>query len=87
MNSEPLASDLLSEGIAKLKMLPSEKQLEVLDFIEFLQAKVNHQGIARRNGQPGISALEAAGDIVGCVEGSEDLSTGFGLEARARGGS
>ena len=35
MNSEPLAS-LQSEGIAKLKMLPQEKQLEVLDFIEFL---------------------------------------------------
>ena len=75
MNSEPLASAQLSEGIAKLKMLPFEKQLEVLDFIEFLQAKVNQQGGARSNWQPGISALEAAGDLVGCVEGAEDLST------------
>lgn len=76
MNSEPLASDLLSEGIAKLKMLPFEKQLEVLDFIEFLQAKVNQRfGGARSNWQPGRSALEAAGDLVGCVEGPEDLSS------------
>ena len=36
MNSEPLASLQLSEGIAKLKMLPQEKQLEVLDFIRTL---------------------------------------------------
>ncbi|WP_219335955.1 DUF2281 domain-containing protein [Chroococcidiopsis thermalis] len=74
MNSEPLASTQLSEGIAKLKMLPEEKQLEVLDFIEFLQAKVERQGEARSNWQHGISALEAAGDLVGCVEGPEDLS-------------
>ena len=75
MNSEPLASALLSEGIAKLKMLPFEKQLEVLDFIEFLQAKVNQHLGSRSNWQPGISALEAAGDLVGCVEGPEDLSS------------
>ncbi|WP_250122469.1 DUF2281 domain-containing protein [Chroococcidiopsis sp. CCMEE 29] len=75
MNSEPLASVQLSEGIAKLKMLPQEKQLEVLDFIEFLQAKVNQQGKAKSSWQPGISALEAAGDLVGSVEGPEDLST------------
>lgn len=75
MSSESLASAQLSEGIAKLKMLPFEKQQEVLDFIEFLQAKVNQQGGARSNQQPGISALEAAGDLIGCVEGPEDLST------------
>ena len=75
MNSEPLASLQLSEGITKLKMLPQEKQLEVLDFIEFLQTKVNQQGEARSNRQPKISALEAAGDLVGCVEGPDDLST------------
>ena len=75
MSSEPLASVQLSEGIAKLKMLPQEKQQEVLDFIEFLQTKVNHQDISRKNWQPGISALLAADDLVGCVEGPEDLST------------
>lgn len=41
MSFESLASTQLSEGIAQLKMLPFEKQQEVLDFIEFLQAKVN----------------------------------------------
>ncbi len=75
MNSEPLASAQLSEGITKLKMLPQEKQLLVLDFIEFLQAKVNQQSGAKSNWQPGTSALEAAGDLVGCVEEPEDLST------------
>ena len=39
MNSEPLASAQLSEGIAKLKMLPQEKQLEVVGLIEFLQSE------------------------------------------------
>ncbi len=68
-SSEPLASVHLSEGIAKLKMLPQEKQQEVLDFIEFLQTKVNRQDISRKNRQTGISALSAAGDLVGCVEG------------------
>lgn len=75
MNSEPLASVQLSEGIAKLKMLPQDKQLLVLDFIEFLQAKVEWQDKARSNWSPGISAKAAAGDLVGCVEGPEDLST------------
>jgi hypothetical protein len=75
MSSEPLASVQLSEGIAKLKMLPQEKQLLLLDFIEFLQTKVNHQDISRKNWQLGISALSAAGHLVGCVEGPEDLST------------
>lgn len=75
MSSESLASAQLSEGIAKLKMLPSEKQQEVLDFIEFLQAGVERQDASRKNWYSGISALEAAGDLVGCVEGPEDLST------------
>ena len=75
MSSDSLASAQLSEGIAKLKMLPQDKQQQVLDFIEFLQAKVERQGGARSNWQQGISALEAAGNLVGCVEGPEDLST------------
>lgn len=75
MNSEPLTSAYLSEGIARLKMLPQEKQFLVLDFIEFLQTKANHQDKSRKNLQPEISALSAAGDLVGCVEGPEDLST------------
>ena len=32
MSSDSLASAQLSEGIAKLKMLPEEKQLEVTGF-------------------------------------------------------
>ena len=84
MNSQPLASVQLPEGIAKLKMLPQEKQLEVLDFIEFLQVKVNQRGKAKSSWRSGISALDAAGNLVGCVEGPEDMSTGFGrLEQEA----
>lgn len=75
MSSEQLASAQLSEGINKLKMLPIEKQQEVLDFIESLQAKVNQPDVSKKNWQPGTSALEAAGDLVGCVEGPSDLST------------
>ena len=61
--------------IEKLEMLPLEKQQEVLDFVEFLQARL------LRSEQPlvkvsGVSALEAAGDLVGCVKGRpQDLST------------
>jgi len=61
--------------IEKLEMLPLEKQQEVLDFVEFLQARL------LRSEQPlvkvsGVSALEAAGDLVGCVKGGPpDLST------------
>ncbi|UBF30512.1 DUF2281 domain-containing protein (plasmid) [Kovacikia minuta CCNUW1] len=66
-------------AIAALKTLPPDKQQEALDFIEFLQMKLQ-QPLERE-----VSVLEAAGDLIGAVEGPGDLSTnpkymeGFGL--------
>lgn len=59
--------------IKKLQSLSAEKQQEVLDFVEFLEAKVKRE--ASVEASEAESALEAAGDLVGCVEGPEDLST------------
>lgn len=59
----------------KLNTLPPEKQQEVLDFVEFLQSKMNGTNHRPLNHQP-ISALEAAGEWVGCIDGGPpDLST------------
>ena len=58
--------------IKKLQSLSAEKQQEVLDFVEFLEAKVKRE--ASVEASESESALEAAGDLVGCVEGPEDLS-------------
>lgn len=55
--------------IAALKTLPLDKQQEALNFIEFLQTKLQQS-----SGQE-ISVLEAAGDLIGAVEGPGDLST------------
>lgn len=68
--------------IEKLRALPTDKQQEVLDFTEFLELKVS------KNSPGGsVSVLEAAGDLIGCLEGGPlDLSTnqkymeGFGAE-------
>lgn len=56
-------------AIAALKALPPDKQQEALDFIEFLQMKLQQPS------EQGISVLEAAGDLIGAVEGLGDLST------------
>ncbi len=58
-----------------LEALPPDKQQEVLDFLEFLKAKGKTQVAPVQSWQPGVSALVAAGELVGCVEGPEDLST------------
>ena len=61
--------------IEKLATLPPDKQQEVLDFVEFLQARLlpSQQPLAD---EPTVSALEAAGDLVGCIKGGPpDLST------------
>lgn len=54
------------------RSLPLEKQEELLDFAEFLKAKFNH--LESTSTAP-ISAFDAAGDLIGCVEGPDDLST------------
>ncbi|HEY9629418.1 MAG TPA: DUF2281 domain-containing protein [Coleofasciculaceae cyanobacterium] len=67
-----------------LQTLPSIKQQEVLDFVEFLKSK---QQISRSEFERPMSALELAGDLVGSLQGGpSDLSTnqkymeGFGEE-------
>ncbi len=60
--------------VEKLRVLPLNKQQEVLDFVEFLESKSNgHPSAAKR--WEGMTALEAARKYVGTVEGPEDLST------------
>ena len=61
--------------VEKLSTLPLEKQQEVLDFVEFLQAQMQKRELRVPKWQPGVSALTAAQEFVGCVEGPEDLST------------
>lgn len=77
---------ITEQVIEKLETLPLEKQQEVLDFVEFLQGRLLQAEESRHQSRP-ISALEAAGDLVGCIKGgSSDVSTnpiymdGFGEE-------
>ncbi|RCJ31284.1 hypothetical protein A6769_31475 [Nostoc punctiforme NIES-2108] len=59
----------------KVLTLSKEQQQQVLDFIEFLQLKSLTVEFKHDDGRP-MSALEAAGDLVGCVDsGPGDLST------------
>lgn len=67
-----------------LQTLSSTEQQEVLDFAEFLKSK-RQASLPEPERQ--MSALELAGDLVGCLEGGPpDLSTnpkymeGFGEE-------
>jgi len=46
----------------------------VLDFVEFLQSKMVQVDSSSQE-QPEISVLTLAQKYMGCVEGSEDLST------------
>jgi hypothetical protein len=60
--------------IEKLRVLPLDKQQEVLDFVEFLESRSNgHPPVTSR--WKGMTALEAAQRYAGTVEGPEDLST------------
>ncbi|MDZ8035465.1 MULTISPECIES: hypothetical protein [unclassified Nostoc] len=59
----------------KVLTLSKEQQQQVLDFVEFLQLKSSTVEFKHHDGTP-MSALEAAGDLVGCVDsGPGDLST------------
>ena len=58
----------------KVKDLSHKRQQQVLDFIEFLlQQDSPPEKFQHPDGRP-MSALEAAGDLVGCIEGPGDLS-------------
>jgi hypothetical protein len=55
---------------AKLLELPLDKQQEVLDFIEFLQSKIEPEKI-----EEPVSFLEAAKEFAGCLDSNiTDLS-------------
>ncbi|OCR00678.1 hypothetical protein BCD67_11955 [Oscillatoriales cyanobacterium USR001] len=59
----------------KVKELSFDRQRQVLDFVEFLASKSPKVEFKRPDGTP-MSALEAAGDLVGCLDsGLGDLST------------
>jgi len=62
--------------ISKFRDLPLEKQREVFDFVEFLSrrspAPLSTEEI---NPDEEISVFEAAGNLIGCIEGPPDLSS------------
>ena len=59
--------------LEKFELLPPDRQQQILEFIDFLAAR------STPHTQPknlGLSALDLAGDIVGCVQDAPaDLST------------
>jgi len=58
--------------LEKLQTLNPQQQ-QVIEFIEFLQLKADNTAI--HEGEREISALESAGDLVGCLDsGKGDLS-------------
>ena len=60
--------------LEKLQTLTPQQQQEVIDFIEFLQFKAQKTEISSSEEEQ-ISALESAGNLVGCLDsGQGDLS-------------
>jgi hypothetical protein len=61
--------------IEALQTLSPVDQQEVLDFVEFLRSKRQNQPAPLQAPEQPRSALEVAGDLVGCLEGGpSDLS-------------
>ena len=59
--------------LEKLQTLNPQQQQQVIEFIEFLQLKSDKTAIYEEERE--ISALESAGDLVGCLDsGKGDLS-------------
>ncbi len=61
--------------VEKLSTLPLEKQQEVLDFVEFLQAQMQKRQLSSETEGQAVSVLTVAHEFIGCVEGPGDLST------------
>lgn len=61
--------------IHKVRILPLDKQQGVLDFVEFLLAKIQKQELSAQEIKSGVSALTLAQEYIGCVEAASDLST------------
>jgi hypothetical protein len=60
--------------VETLRVLPPDKQQEVLDFVESLEDKTTQEPNSHR--WAGITALEAAQSVMGVVgDGPTDLST------------
>ncbi len=60
--------------VKKLRVLPLDKQQEVLDFVESLEDKTRQESNSLR--WTGMTALEAAQSVMGIVgDGPTDLST------------
>ncbi len=76
MSNYVLDASAIDQIIAeKVKTLSPEKQQQVLDFVEFLQSKSPKVKFKHPDGTP-MSVFEAAGDLVGCVDGGPgDLAT------------
>ena len=67
--------DIEQTIVDKLKTLSPDKQQEVLDFVEFLQAKASKQK-ENQDKQESISFLTATKEFAGCLDGGPaDLST------------
>jgi hypothetical protein len=60
--------------LERLRTLPTHKQQEVLDFVEFLQTKAESETVISSE-ESKVSFLEAAREFIGSVEGPGDLST------------
>ncbi len=58
-----------------IDQLPLESLQFVNDFLSYLLQKTSVETEFSSGKDDEISALELAGDIVGCVEGPEDLAT------------
>lgn len=85
-------SALIQEILTKVSALPEFEQQEVLDFIEFLQAKLDRKLLANERDNhlletqnislienevsPIYQAFEQAG-LIGCIETDEQLSTTY----------
>jgi hypothetical protein len=71
-----LSNRKLENAIAhKIKSLSSEQQQQVLNFVEFLLEKYPQPKFKHPDSRT-MSALEAAGDLVGCLDGGlGDLAT------------
>lgn len=70
-------SNLAEQVAEKLESFPIEKQQEVLNFVEFLETKLNDQFTTDKDqAEPRISFEEAIRKYSGCLEGGPaDLST------------
>lgn len=81
---------LVDTAIAKMQDLPPERQHEIIDFIDFLlsrgpwvrstsgqssELQPDERLESVPSSQEAVSVFEAAGDLIGCVEGPSDLST------------